>query len=110
VNGLDIERIDGVAIVHLTEDLDAANATIVQAKLAAALGADSLRLIVDLSHTRYVDSAGIDMLLRLGDRLASRRAELVLVVPESSPLRRLFAIVGLPDAIDVRAAMDEAID
>jgi anti-anti-sigma factor len=110
VNGLNIERIDGVAIVRLADDLDAANAAIVQAQLAAALGPDSLRLIVDLSNTRYVDSAGIDMLLRLGDRLAGRRAKLVLVVPESSPLRRLFAIVGLPDAIDVRAAMDEAID
>jgi anti-anti-sigma factor len=110
VTRLDIERIDGVAIVRLAEDLDAANATIVQAKLAGALGADSLLLVVDLSNTRYVDSAGIDMLLRLGDRLAQRRAKLMLVVPESSPLCRLFAIVGLPEAIDVRPSMDEALD
>lgn len=110
---LDIERIDGVPIAHVGEDIDAANAVIVQQQLDDALGPDAWSLVIDLSDARYLDSAGIDMLLRLGERLDHRRAKLILVIPESSQLARLAAIVGLPEAIAVhptlRAALDEAV-
>lgn len=106
---LEIERIDGVPVARLNVDLDAANVAAVRRQLAAALGADALSLVVDFGASRYVDSAGIDMLLRLGDRLEQRRAQLILVIPESSQLRRLFTIVGLPDAIAVRPSLDAAL-
>jgi anti-anti-sigma factor len=106
---LEIERIDGVPIAHVTEDLDAANAATVQQQLADALGADTSTLIVDLSDTRYLDSAGIDMLLRLGDRLDRRRAKLILVIPGASQLTRLAAIVGLPDAIAIHPTLPAAL-
>jgi anti-anti-sigma factor len=106
---LDIERIDGVPIAHLNEDLDAANAASVQRQLAEALSSDALSLVIDLSRTRYVDSAGIDMLLRLSDRLDHRRAKLNLVLPESSQLQRLFKIVGLPEAIAIYPSLDDAL-
>lgn len=105
---MEIEQFCGVPVAKLNEDLDAADAATVHSELAEALGPDALTLVVDLSDTRYVDSAGIDMLMRLGDRLDRRRAKLVLVVPEGSPLRRLFAIVGLPDPIVVHATVAHA--
>lgn len=107
-----MEKVDGVPVALIDEDIDAANVPATQQQLAAALGPDALSLIVDLSDTRYVDSAGIDMLLRLGERLERRRAKLVLVIPDASQLRRLATIVGLPDAIaicpDLAAALQEA--
>lgn len=110
---LDIERIEGVPIARVGEDIDAANAAIIQQQLGDALGPDAWSLIVDLGDTRYLDSAGIDMLMRLGDRLDHRRAKLIVVIPEGSQLRRLVAIVGLPDAIAVhptlRAALEDAV-
>jgi|SRR5580693_6659408 anti-anti-sigma factor len=106
---LDIERIDGVPIAHVHEDLDVANATSTQQKLADALGPDASSLVIDLSDTRYLDSAGIDMLLRLGDRLDYRRAKLILVIPESSQLKRLATIVGLPDAIAIHPSLSGAL-
>jgi anti-sigma B factor antagonist len=109
MSALDIERIDGVPIAHVTEDLDAANAATVQQRLADALGPDASTLIVDLSDTRYLDSAGIDMLLRLSDRLDHRRAKLILVIPEASQLKRLVAIVGLPDAIAIHPTLPAAL-
>jgi anti-anti-sigma factor len=96
---LDLERIDRVPIAHIYDDIDAANVTITERQLDDALGPDASSLIVDLSETRYVGSAGIDMLLRLSDRLDHRRAKLVLVIPDTSQLKRLATIVGLPDAI-----------
>jgi anti-sigma B factor antagonist len=106
---LDIEQIDGVPITHLNEDLDAANAVAVERQLAEAIGPDTLGLVVDLSRVRYVDSAGIDMLLRLSNRLDHRRTKLILVIPESSQLKRLVKIVGLPEAIAVHPNLSDAL-
>lgn len=106
---LEIKRIGRVPVAHLGEDLDAANAAVVHHQLAESLGTDALTLVVDLSDTGYVDSAGIDMLLRLSDRLGQRRAKLILVIPESSQLSRLFALVGLPDAIAIHRSVDDAL-
>ncbi|HEX5852562.1 MAG TPA: STAS domain-containing protein [Solirubrobacteraceae bacterium] len=106
---LDFERIDDVPIAHVNEDIDAANATATQQQLADALGPDASCLVIDLSEARYVDSAGIDMLLRLSDRLDHRRAKLILVIPETSQLKRLALIVGLPDAITIHPTLPAAL-
>ncbi len=106
---LDIEKVDGVAIARVNEDIDAANATAIQHELAEALGPDALCLVVDLGGIRYLDSAGIDMLLRLSDLLRHRRAKLILVIPDSSQLKRLVTIVGLPGAITIRPSLRDAL-
>lgn len=106
---LDIEQVDGVPVARVFEDIDAANVSTAQEQLANALGPDALGLVVDLSATRYIDSAGIDMLLRLGDRLDHRRAKLILVIPDTSQLKRLVAIVGLPEAIAIRPSLTDAL-
>jgi anti-anti-sigma factor len=106
---LDIERIDGIPVAHVHEDIDAANAAITQQQLADALGPDASILVVDLGDTRYLDSAGIDMLLRLGDRLEHRRAKLILVIPDTSQLKRLATIVGLADAIAIHPTLLAAL-
>lgn len=109
MSSLDVERIGGVAVARIGEDIDAANVADVERRLADALGPDALHLIVDLSDTRYVDSAGMDMLLRLGERLRQRRARLALVIPEASGLRRLVTIVGLPSAVALHPRLEDAL-
>lgn len=106
---LDIDRIDGVPVARVNEDVDAANAAAVQRQLDDALGPDALSLVIDLSATRYLDSAGIDMLLRLNHRLDHRRAKLILVIPEVSQLQRLAAIVGLPEAVAIHPSLANAL-
>ena len=104
------ERLDGVPIAHIAGDLDAANATDTQRQLEGMLGPDTLSLVVDLSETRYLDSAGIDMLLRFDERLKQRRAKLMLVIPDSSQLKRLAEIVGLPTAVTIHTTIPAALD
>lgn len=106
---MSIERVDGVPIAHVDYDIDAGNAAATQQQLADALGPDALTLVVDLSETRYLDSAGIDMLLRLSDRLDHRRAKLLVVLPDTSQLKRLATIVGLPEAIAIHPSVEEAL-
>jgi anti-anti-sigma factor len=107
---LRIEKVDGVPIAHLREDIDASNASVAQQELADALGPDALSLVVDLGDIQYMDSAGIDMLLRLSDRLDHRRAKLIVVIPDGSQLKRLVSIVGLPRAIAVHSTLPDALE
>lgn len=109
MNPRSIEKIDGIPIAHIDGDIDAANATAIQQHLAEALDADALSLVVDLTQARYLDSAGIDMLLRLSDRLDRGRTRLTLVIPDGSPIRRLATIVGLPDAVSIHSTLESAL-
>lgn len=105
---LRIERVDGVPVAHPQEDIDAANARVVRDELAAGLD-DADRLVLDLGETRYIDSAGIDMLFRLNELLSQRRAALLLVIPESSQLMRLAQIVALPNAMAIHETVEQAL-
>jgi anti-sigma B factor antagonist len=110
VNGIELEQVDGVPVARAVGDIDAANATRVRDELADALarhGTD--QIVLDLSGTRYVDSAGIDMLFRLAERLRQRRAALLLVIPPDSQLARLAAIVSLPSAVAIHDSVDQAL-
>jgi anti-sigma B factor antagonist len=106
---LDVELHDDVPVARPRGDIDAANAAALHDELAACVGPHVDELVLDLSDTRYVDSAGIDTLLRLSERLQQRRAAIVLVIPPDSPLMRLAEIVGLPRAIPVHDSVERAV-
>jgi anti-anti-sigma factor len=105
---LEVEHVDGVPVARPREDIDAANARVLRDELAACVqGAD--RLVLDLAATRYIDSAGIDMLFRLNELLRQRRATLLLVIPQSSQLTRLAQIVALPSAVAIHESVEQAL-
>jgi anti-anti-sigma factor len=104
-----LTELDGVTVVALPTDVDASNAARVRKELVSAVPHGSRDVVVDLRDTRYLDSAGIDMLFRLGQRLTERRAELRIVLPATSQLRRLAAIVGLEREISVHETLAEAV-
>ncbi|HEX3451905.1 MAG TPA: STAS domain-containing protein [Solirubrobacteraceae bacterium] len=109
MSALRIERVDGVSVARPREDIDAASARRVRDALAECLDEGSDSLVLDLSETRYVDSAGIDMLFRLFGVLRERRARLQLVIPRDSNLARLAAIVALPSVVPVHESVELAL-
>jgi len=109
VSALRIERIDGICVARPSEDIDAASARRLRDALAASLDDGGDELVVDLSQTRYIDSAGIDMLFRLHELLRERRARLLLVIPPDSNLARLAEIVALPSAMPVHESVERAL-
>lgn len=109
MNRPELERVDGRPVAHMQDDIDAANSNIVLEQLAELLGEDTSSLIVDLSDVRYIDSAGLDMLMRLGSRLEHRRAQLILVIPQESHLSRLARIVGLYEVIAIEPTVAAAL-
>ena len=86
-----IDRRPDEIICTLEGEIDLANVAVVDAEINDGLD-DRSRVVVDLTATSYIDSAGLRMLFALARKLGGR---LTIVLPESSPLRRVITMVGL---------------
>lgn len=98
---IELTHLDNAVVARPSHDIDTANANALLAELSAALEPQADHLIIDLGDVRYIDSAGIEMLIRLSERLRQRRFRLSIVIPPASPLVRLAEIVDLPAAVPV---------
>ena len=70
----------------------------------------STALVVDLSPTRYLDSAGINLLFNLGAELQERQLTLRLVIARGSPVARMLTLTGLDRAHPTYGAVHEALE
>jgi anti-anti-sigma factor len=91
-------------------EVDAANAADVGADLRRLLSNHSTGLVVDLSPTRYLDSAGINLLFSLGAELQARQLALRLVIARGSPVARMLTLTGLDRAHPAYGAVHEALE
>ena len=107
--GLEVERLDGVPVARFRGDIDTANAARVREALIELLGEAADHLVLDLATSRYLDSAGVDMLFRLNERLRQRRARLHVVIPPDSGIARVAEIVALASVIDVHESVEDAL-
>lgn len=63
------------------------------------------RLVIDLGHTRYIDSAGLGALMLIQRRAAERRQSVVLRNPNEE-IRFLLVLTKLYDLFQVEAGDD----
>lgn len=94
--------LDGDRLVRVSGEIDLSNVGEVKAAIGRAVPSDASLVIVDLSETTYVDSAGIAMIFRLAERLRYSRQELRLVVPKDAPIRAVLELTNLPQVIPVQ--------
>ena len=86
-------------VIWLEGEIDLANVAAVDDEIRAVLDDDS-RIVIDLSLTDYIDSAGLRLLFSLARSVGER---LSIVLPEDSPLRRVVTMVGLPQIVALRS-------
>jgi anti-anti-sigma factor len=98
-----------VPVAAVDGEVDASNAGEVGADLRALLSNRSTDLVVDLSPTRYLDSAGINLLFSLGEELAARQLKLRIVLAPGSPVGRMVGLTGLDRAHATYGTVDEAL-
>ena len=72
--------------------------------------ADAACLIVDLTETSFLDSAGIALLLEIAGRLHVTRRQFHVVIPADAPIRRVVGLSGLDGEIDIVATRAELLD
>lgn len=114
MNGGEVPRVehetkDSTVIVRIEGDVDAANAAGVRDGISRLLTNHLMGLVLDLSRTRYLDSAGIQMLLDLSERLRSRGQHLSLYVTREQPLRLTLTLFELERAFPVVDSLEEAL-
>ena len=104
-----VERSGQALVARLRGEVDMTNASFVREELTSSVPNDAHALVVELGEIRYLDSAAIEVLFELSRRLGRRRQELRLVVPPSSPLRRLLALTEVGAVAPVHESLAEAL-
>ena len=106
---LRIETADGVLVARLEGEIDLANADVVRSGLARAASNDIVGAVIDLSRTTYMDSAGINLLFHLRERLRVRGQEVRLVVPPGSGAYDALRYAGVLEALALSDSVDAAL-
>jgi anti-anti-sigma factor len=100
---------DEVPVARLQGEVDASNVKEVGDRLRSLLSNRSVALVVDLTHTTYLDSAGINLLFSLGEEMRGRQQRLALVVGETSPIARMIRLTGLDQSFPVHDTLALAL-
>ena len=103
------ERHGYLQIAVINGEIDASNAADIAVRLRAMLTNQSVALIVDLTRTSYLDSAGINLLFELGIELGDRQQQLHLVVDPEAPIARAISLTGLDAAVLTHPTRETAI-
>ena len=110
VPALGVDRSDEGAVVLIalrgTLDLDAYEA--VRVDLVRQLRADERDIVVDLGGVDFLDSTGLRLLVEFAALASRDRRRCVVVVAHDSPLRRIFAISGTDEVLELVPDVDTA--
>ena len=98
----------GVPVVTAPEELDITNAPHLEPALAGAAAKGHGSFVVDMSQTRFCDSAGLHVLLAAHKRARADGGGLVLAIGGKAVLR-LFEITGVVSVVPCFASLEEAL-
>ena len=94
--------------VRVIGEVDLSNARALLDAVAAAVPDEAAALVLDLTSTTYLDSAGIALLFGLAATLRRHQQELRLVVISTSPIARMVALTGLASAVPTHESIEAA--
>lgn len=77
-------------------------------RLAAAVDAGHIHIVVDLSDVEFIDSTGLSVLLNLLRRLDPLQGRMVIACTNPTVLR-LFEITRLEETLDIVASRADAV-
>jgi anti-sigma B factor antagonist len=105
-----VERCGEIQLVRLAGEVDISNASKLEADISEAVPNGTIGLVLDLSDTQYLDSAGIHMLFELRQRLAGRRQSFAAVVPAEALIRHALVVAEVDQVLDIQETVVEALD
>jgi anti-anti-sigma factor len=104
------QRHGDLPIAVIDGEVDASNAADIAERLRRLVTNRNVALVVDLTATSYLDSAGINVLFDLGSELHDRQQQLHLVVPTAAPIARAISFTGLDAAVPMHATREAAVE
>jgi anti-anti-sigma factor len=106
-----VARVDrSVPVCEVRGEVDASNVDAVFARLVATVRDGGLGLVLDLSRTSYLDSAGVRILFELARRLRQDGQELRIVAPSDAAIvRRVLVLTAVADVVAIHDDVDDAV-
>jgi anti-sigma B factor antagonist len=98
----------GVPVVESPEEIDITNADRLRAALLRAETCPGAAVVVDMTRTRFCDSAGLRTLIGAHKR-AQAEGRQVRAVVTGPQVCRIFALTSLDRMIPVYARLDQAL-
>ena len=95
-----VTAVDGIAMVHVTGDLDCHTAPELRSALLALVETGTREVILDVGRTQFMDSTGLSVLVGGLKRFRENGGNMVLKAPTTSALK-LFEIPGLHAVFDI---------
>jgi anti-anti-sigma factor len=106
---LDLETVDQVVVARLDGEIDMSNASELGTTISRQVPNDAMALVVELSDIDYLDSAGIQVLYELHERLDTRGQQLRLVVPDGAAITEALRLAGVQSVITTVPTLDAAL-
>ena len=100
--------INGVPVVTAPAEIDITIAEQLRVVLRSAARRQPT-IVVDMTRTRFCDSAGLNVLVRAHTQALAGGGELRLVIPDGGPVSRIFALTGLDRVIPLFSSLDVAL-
>jgi anti-sigma B factor antagonist len=106
--GFPVEVIGGVPVVAAPEDIDITNADGLRTALLEAASLGPGTFVVDMSRTRFCDTAGLHALVAAHKRARAAGGQLLLVT-RGAAVDRILSITGLDRVIPNFPSLEEAL-
>ena len=103
-----VQKISGVPVVITPEEIDITNADGLRAALLRAAAQGRPTYVVDMTRTRFCDSAGLHALIGAHRRARAEGGEVRFVVTGPA-VRRILAIMAIDRLIPLFGRLDEAL-
>ena len=104
---LEVESSQGSTVVRVIGEIDLSNASEMLDAVIKAVPSHETQVVLDLAAISYVDSTGIAMNYRLGERLQYSRQQHLLEEQKETPIR---AVVDLTDINHVIPVLDASVE
>jgi anti-sigma B factor antagonist len=109
---VDLSR-QGVSVVcSVAGEIDLATAPALVEAVESELASSTLetqRVVVDLSEVGFLDSSGLNALVRLEQTMEGRGVDVRIVSPSDRVVRQVFEITKLTEPLRVVESLDEAL-
>ena len=108
-SSVDLQHHDGIPVARLVGEVDLMRAPGIRVGLLRAVTNQDHGLVLDLRDTTYLDSAGVNVIFELAERLSARQQRLAAVVPDRAIIERVLTLVNLRSILESHRTLDEAI-
>ena len=100
--------INGVPVMATPAELDTTTAEQLRAVVLAATE-EYRTLVVDMTRTRFCDSAAVHALIAARQRVLAKGGELGLVVPADGTVQRVLTLLGVDRFLPCFVSLEEAV-